>query len=81
MDQWIGSCNDSRSYPLNLIHHDALEHSIRAYQARLAAQAEDLFDQDIAALDFFELHDSNPGICFTRPVTRFRKVVAYIVTP
>ena len=61
MDQWIQSCEDFQTYPQNLTHHNVLEHSIKAHQDRLAAPTKCLFDEDDAALDFFDLSCLDTG--------------------
>ncbi|KAF2191006.1 hypothetical protein K469DRAFT_696760 [Zopfia rhizophila CBS 207.26] len=71
MNQLVESCNNFLEFPKNIVHHDALEHSLRAYLTRLNEHAHRLFvNEDSAALDFLDLIDGDQG--WTRTIAEFQ---------
>ncbi|KAF2865937.1 hypothetical protein BDV95DRAFT_242928 [Massariosphaeria phaeospora] len=57
MDKFLQSCAQFVNYPTNLIQHDVLEYTLRAYFTRLNHQTNRLFvEEEDAALDFLDLN-------------------------
>ncbi|KAH8707101.1 hypothetical protein GQ44DRAFT_831069 [Phaeosphaeriaceae sp. PMI808] len=58
---FIRSCEDYLNYPKNLIQHDALSHTIKAYHERLEFHSKSLFNEKPkqAAVDFLDLNNGD----------------------
>ncbi|KAL9131379.1 MAG: hypothetical protein Q9175_006780 [Cornicularia normoerica] len=62
MEQLATSCDESISYPQNLINPDLYEYNLAAYYERLNEREDSLFQNDAeAALDFWEFDAQGSG--------------------
>lgn len=62
MEQLAISCDEAKTYPLNLIHPNTYEYSLIAYYERLNEREDSLFQNNAeAALDFWEFDAEGSG--------------------
>lgn len=72
-DRFRASCNDSRSYPCNLVETPHPTYALQAWHGMLKAESEQIFDGHEASLDVLEVSDETGGGC---PYLREHKDVA-----
>lgn len=61
MDHLTESCRQHDTYPMNLVSHDALKDTLKAYHDRLTDNGNRLFDQRKALVEFIDLDRGERG--------------------
>jgi hypothetical protein len=61
MESLIQSCNSFEQYPQNILRHDALSHTLKAFSNRLESQANRLFNERQAAIDLLNINCRDGG--------------------